>query len=68
MIASSCCCDDLSAQTSTPEAFEADSAERPFDLERVERAVREILIAIGEDPDREGLLETPRRVARAGRA
>ncbi len=67
MIASSCCCDDLSAQTSTPEAFEADSAERPFDLERVERAVREILIAIGEDPDREGLLDTPRRVARAYR-
>ena len=31
---------------------------------RVEAAVREILIAIGEDPDRDGLLDTPRRVAR----
>lgn len=35
----------------------------PIDLERVERAVREILIAIGEDPDRDGLVRTPRRVA-----
>jgi GTP cyclohydrolase IA len=35
-----------------------------FDLPRIERAVREILIAIGEDPDREGLAETPSRVAR----
>ncbi|MCA9862913.1 MAG: GTP cyclohydrolase I, partial [Thermomicrobiales bacterium] len=31
----------------------------------MERAVREILFAIGEDPDREGLLQTPARVARA---
>ncbi|WP_435770467.1 GTP cyclohydrolase I FolE [Nocardioides sp. SYSU DS0651] len=37
----------------------------PFDHERAEAAVRELLIAIGEDPDREGLLETPARVARA---
>jgi GTP cyclohydrolase IA len=36
-----------------------------FDAERVERAVREILIGIGEDPDRDGLRETPARVARA---
>ena len=36
----------------------------PVDLDRIERAVREILEAIGEDPDRDGLLETPRRVAR----
>lgn len=39
----------------------------PVDLPRIERAVREILLAIGEDPDRDGLLETPRRVARAYR-
>lgn len=36
----------------------------PVDHDRIERAVREILIAVGEDPDREGLLETPARVAR----
>ncbi|MDX6296713.1 MAG: cyclohydrolase [Nocardioidaceae bacterium] len=36
----------------------------PFDQARAEAAVRELLIAVGENPDREGLLETPRRVAR----
>jgi len=35
------------------------------DLSRIEAAVREILIAIGEDPDRDGLRKTPARVARA---
>ena len=35
------------------------------DLERAARAVRELLIAVGENPDREGLQETPARVARA---
>jgi GTP cyclohydrolase I len=35
------------------------------DIERIEKAVREILLAVGEDPDREGLLKTPNRVARA---
>lgn len=34
------------------------------DKPRIEKAVREILAAVGEDPDREGLLETPARVAR----
>ena len=34
-----------------------------MDLKRIENAVREILIAIGEDPEREGLIETPERVA-----
>lgn len=38
--------------------------EREVDLPRIERAVREILAAVGEDPNREGLRETPRRVAR----
>ena len=36
----------------------------PVDLDRVERAVKEILLAIGEDPDRDGLRETPNRIAR----
>lgn len=35
------------------------------DVPRIERAVREILLAIGENPDREGLVRTPNRVARA---
>ena len=35
-----------------------------IDRERIERAVREILEAIGENPDRDGLLDTPARVAR----
>ena len=35
------------------------------DLPRIERAVREILLALGEDPEREGLQQTPRRVAEA---
>jgi GTP cyclohydrolase I len=38
---------------------------KPFDHDRIAAAVREILIGIGEDPDREGLKETPDRVARA---
>ncbi|MGH3870542.1 MAG: GTP cyclohydrolase I FolE [Pseudonocardiaceae bacterium] len=40
---------------------------RTFDHVRAEAAVRELLIACGEDPDREGLRETPARVARAYR-
>jgi GTP cyclohydrolase I len=36
-----------------------------FDVPRAEAAVRELLLAVGEDPDRDGLLETPARVARA---
>lgn len=36
-----------------------------FDLLRIERAVREILLAVGEDPERDGLQDTPARVARA---
>ena len=37
---------------------------RPVDRQRIERAVREILLAIGEDTEREGLVDTPARVAR----
>ncbi len=36
-----------------------------FDLPRIERAIREILLAVGEDPERDGLRDTPGRVARA---
>jgi GTP cyclohydrolase IA len=36
----------------------------PVDHARIEKAVREILVAIGEDPDRDGLVNTPARVAR----
>ncbi|MET7422287.1 GTP cyclohydrolase I FolE [Dactylosporangium sp. NPDC005555] len=39
--------------------------ERNVDLKRIEVAVREILLAVGEDPDRDGLRKTPARVARA---
>lgn len=35
-----------------------------IDLDRISRAVREILLAVGENPDREGLRDTPKRVAR----
>ncbi len=34
------------------------------DIPRAERAIRELLAAIGEDPNREGLVDTPKRVAR----
>jgi GTP cyclohydrolase IA len=40
---------------------------RSFDQQRVEAAIRELLFAIGEDPDRDGLQDTPGRVARAYR-
>ena len=37
----------------------------PYDAERAEAAIRELLYAIGEDPERVGLEDTPARVARA---
>lgn len=39
----------------------------PYDAARAEVAIRELLLAVGEDPDREGLRDTPARVARAYR-
>ena len=42
-----------------------DTSTTEVDLPRLEAAVREILLAVGENPDREGLVETPARVARA---
>ena len=50
---------DYANDNSIPE-----ESRRNMDLPRIENAVREILQAIGEDPDREGLQETPQRVAR----
>lgn len=49
-----------------PEATSV-STGRVFDAPRAEAAVRELLIAVGEDPEREGLQDTPGRVARAYR-
>ncbi|KUP96934.1 GTP cyclohydrolase I FolE [Thermobifida cellulosilytica] len=48
-------------------AGEIDAGLEPagIDQPRIEKAVREILLAIGEDPDRDGLVDTPARVARA---
>lgn len=48
---------------STPETASADQPSN-IDQPRIAAAVREILAAIGEDPDRDGLLNTPDRVAR----
>ena len=53
------CCDSDEPPVSN------DLAVANIDLPRIEKAVREILIAIGENPDREGLLKTPSRVARS---
>ena len=36
-----------------------------FDEEKVKQAIHDLLIGIGEDPDRDGLLDTPKRVAKA---
>ena len=44
---------------------ESGGPRRPYDRKRAEAAVRELLIALGEDPDRDGLRRTPERVAGA---
>jgi GTP cyclohydrolase I len=41
------------------------ATERRYDAPRAERAIRELLLAVGEDPDRDGLRDTPARVARS---
>jgi GTP cyclohydrolase I len=46
------------------ESEKLETAGAGVDLPRIERAVKEILAAVGEDPERDGLLETPRRVAK----
>ena len=50
-----------------PVTLDGEGSIGEFDEKRAENAVRELLIAVGEDPDREGLRETPTRVARAYR-
>ncbi len=50
---------DYANDSSIPE-----ESRKNMDLPKIENAVRDILEAIGEDPEREGLLETPQRVAR----
>ncbi|RSS83513.1 GTP cyclohydrolase I FolE [Streptomyces sp. WAC06614] len=50
-----------------PVTLDGENTVGEFDEKRAEAAVRELLIAVGEDPDREGLQETPARVARAYR-
>jgi GTP cyclohydrolase I len=52
--------DDASPRVRKPVAIRTD----PVDQERIKAAVREILVAVGEDPDREGLADTPDRIAR----
>lgn len=59
--------DDEPASVIGPVSPTSGRAVRPYDQPRVEAAVRELLLAIGEDPDREGLQDTPARVARAYR-
>jgi GTP cyclohydrolase I len=55
------------AQMTDPVTLDGERSIAEFDEKRAENAVRELLIAVGEDPDREGLRETPARVARAYR-
>ena len=63
---------DADAASSTPAGAEVLSiaatngavTDQQVDTDRIEKAVREILLAIGEDPDRDGLQKTPKRVAR----
>jgi GTP cyclohydrolase I len=50
--------------SSSNAAVDTNGSPNPVDLKRIERAIREILTAVGENPDREGLRETPARVAR----
>jgi GTP cyclohydrolase I len=56
---------DPSPLQSVPDAASIENARdgSPIDIEKIERAVREILEAIGEDPDRDGLVRTPARIA-----
>lgn len=48
-----------------PISLSGSAPTRAYDPEGVERAIRDLLVAVGEDPDRDGLRDTPARVARA---
>jgi GTP cyclohydrolase I len=54
----------MSDHAPTGEDNAATVGESPVDLARIEKAVTEILLAVGEDPERDGLVSTPARVAR----
>jgi GTP cyclohydrolase IA len=56
---------DKPPRTNGPPRVRRGAAPAPVDHDRIEAAVREILLAVGEDPEREGLRETPARVARS---
>ncbi|MGH7223997.1 MAG: GTP cyclohydrolase I, partial [Gemmataceae bacterium] len=56
--------DSVSRSRRSASAVRNGTAANGVDSARIEAAVREILRAVGEDPDREGLQETPARVAR----
>ena len=51
--------------TVDPVSLPDEPVTRPYDHEGVRKAIRDLLIAVGEDPDREGLRDTPDRVARS---
>ena len=55
----------MSLETVSQEPREPQTPVPEFDFPRAEAAIRELLVAVGEDPEREGLRETPARVARA---
>jgi GTP cyclohydrolase I len=55
----------INTASSNGHASRHEPIQTQIDHPRIERAVREILLAIGEDPDREGLRQTPARVARS---
>ena len=60
----SCSINQTAVRSRRTSANSPNGAVAPVDQDRICAAVREILLAVGEDPDREGLIETPERVAR----